>query len=121
MIKINSFFSLPVEEQRLGPVYSIANTYPERAEPVAGTLWCLVPPWGSVAALREGTIDQEQFITLYRQHVRQNWPAIKAWLDSLDPRDELYLCCWERTGFCHRVLVARLIRHFRPDLKVRLT
>jgi hypothetical protein len=42
-------------------------------------------------------------------------------MDDLRPSDELYLCCWEQVGFCHRYLVAKLIEKFRPDLKVRVT
>jgi len=121
MIKICSFFMLPIEEQRIGPVYSIANSYPRNVGQVHGKVKCLVPPRDAVKAYKNGDIDQAEFTARYREHVQKNWRAVKRWLDSLSPRDELYLCCWEAQGFCHRILVAKLIRHFRPDLKVRLT
>jgi len=121
MIKICSFFMLPIEEQRIGAVYSIANSYPRNVGKVHGKVKCLVPPRDAVKAYKNGDIDQAEFTTRYREHVQKNWRAVKRWLDSLSPRDEMYLCCWEAQGFCHRILVAKLIRHFRPDLKVRLT
>jgi uncharacterized protein YeaO (DUF488 family) len=121
MIKICSFFSLPIEDQRIGPVYSIANSYPRTVGQVAGQVKCLVPPWDAVKAFKNRQIDQAEFTARYRQHLTQHWPEVKQWLDSLQPGDEMYLCCWETQGFCHRILVARLIRHFRPDLQVRLT
>jgi hypothetical protein len=121
VIKICSFFSLPIEDQRIGPVYSIANSYPRNVGHVDGQVKCLVPPWDAVQAFKNGQIDQAGFTARYREHLKTNWPQVKAWLDSLQPGDELYLCCWEPAGFCHRILVARLIRRFRPDLTVRLT
>jgi len=57
---------------------------------------------------------------MYRQLMLERWPAVKRWLDSLDSND-VYLCCWERTGFCHRFLVAKLIRKFRPELEVKVS
>jgi len=43
MIKIMSFFSLPIEEQRIGKVWSIANSRPRGVRGVSGTIKCLVP------------------------------------------------------------------------------
>jgi len=121
MIKICSFSTLPIEEQRIGPVFSIANSYPRNVGKVHGKVKCLVPPWDAVKAYKNGQIDQEEFTACYREHIQKSWREVKKWLDSLSPRDEFYLCCWETESFCHRNLVAKLIRHFRPDLKVRLT
>jgi len=80
-----------------------------------------VPPWDAVKAYKNGQIGEAEFTARYREHLKQNWREVRRWLDSLSPRDELYLCCWEDSGFCHRILVAKLIQHFRPDLEVRLT
>jgi len=121
MIKICSFFCLPLEGQRIGPVYSIANSYPRNVGRVHGKVKCLVPPWDAVKAFKNGHISEAQFTTHYREHLKQNWRQVKKWLDALSLDDEFYLCCWEDEGFCHRILVAKLIRHFRPDLEVRLT
>ena len=121
MIKICSFFCLPIEEQRIGLVYSIANSYPRNVGRVAGKVKCLLPPRKDVKAFKNSQISEEEFTAHYREHLKKNWREVKRWLDSLQQSDEMYLCCWENQGFCHRILVAKLIRHFRPDLKVRLT
>ena len=121
MLKICSFFCLPIEEPRIGSVYSIANSHPRNVGKGNGKVKCLVPPWDAVKAYKNGQIDQEEFTARYREHLKKNWREVRRWLDALQPRDEMYLCCWETEGFCHRNLVAKLIRHFRPDLKVRLT
>ena len=121
MIKICSFFCLPIEEQRIGPVYSIANSYPRNVGRVAGKVKCLVPSKKAVKAFKNRQISEEEFTVRYREHLKKNWREVKRWLDSLQPTDEMYLACWETKGFCHRILVAKLIRHLRPDLEVRLT
>jgi hypothetical protein len=121
MIKICSFFSLPIEEQRIGPVFSIANSYPRNVGRVQGKIKCLVPKRVDVKAYKRHEIDEAEFTKRYRKLVVERWPDIKRWMDSLEVGDEMYLCCWERTGFCHRYLVARLVKKFRPDLEVRLT
>jgi len=86
-----------------------------------GKVKYLVPPWDAVKAFKNGHISEAQFTAHYREHLKQNWRQVKKWLDALSLDDEFYLCCWEDEGFCHRILVAKLIRHFRPDLEVRLT
>ena len=121
MIKICSFFCLPIEEQRIGPVYSLANSYPRKVGRVAGKVKCLVPPREIVEAFKRHQITEKEYTDCYREHIRRNWREVKRWLDGLTPGDEMYLCCWETKGFCHRILVAKLIRHLRPDLEVRLT
>jgi hypothetical protein len=121
MIKICSFFNLPIEEQRIGPVYSIANSYPRNQGRVEGKIKCLVPRWEDVKAFKEHQISEAEFINRYRDHIKRNWQAVKQWMDSLGPADELYLCCWEQEGFCHRYLVSKLLQKFRPDLEVRVT
>ena len=121
MIKICAFHCLPIEEQRIGPVYSIANSYPRNVGKVHGKIKCLVPEWKDVKAYKEHQISEEEFTKRYRKLIVERWSEVKRWMQSLDPADELYLCCWEQTGFCHRYLVARLLQKFRPDLKIRVT
>ena len=119
MIKVMSFFTLPIVDQRIGRVYSLALSMPTKVGPVAGTIQCLCPTWEMVKDYKARRISETEYTDQYRELVIERWSAIKQWMDSLDPRDEMYLCCWERTGFCHRYLVAKLIRKFRPDLEVR--
>jgi hypothetical protein len=121
MIKICSFFSLPIEEERIGAVLSIANSYPRTVKGVTGKVRCFVPEWKDVKAYKNGEISEEEFTNRYRRLVVERWAEVKRWMDDLEPGDEMYLCCWERVGFCHRYLVARLLQKFRPDLEVRVT
>lgn len=120
MIKICSYFHLPVERERVGPVYAISNSSPRNTRGVTGKLKFFVPPWEIVKQYKKDH-DHEAFTDAYRTYIAHNGGAILDWIDSLKADDELYLCCWERQGFCHRQLVAKLIKKFRPDLDVRLT
>jgi len=121
MIKICSFFCLPIEEQRIGQVFSLANSYPRNVGEVSGTVRCLVPSWSDVQAFKEHRISETEFTDRYRAQLKAQWQGIKKWMNSLTPDDEIYLCCWEKTGFCHRFLVAKMLRKHRPDLPVRVT
>jgi len=121
MIKIMSFFSLPIEEQRIGKVWSIANSRPRGVRGVSGTIKCLVPDWKLVTAYRNREIDEETFTEQYRALLTRRWPEVKRWMNGLSGTDELYLCCWEESGFCHRQLVAKMLRKHRPDLVIRLS
>jgi hypothetical protein len=119
MINICSFFQLPAQQQG-GKVHSLANSWPNGVK-VDGMILPLVPPWALVEEYKSGQLTEEGYTTRYRKHLVKNWPAVKRWLDSLDPNKDIYLCCWERTGFCHRFLVAKLIAKFRPDIELRVT
>lgn len=121
MIKICSFFCLPIEEQRIGPVYSLANSYPRKVGAVAGKVKCLVPPREIVTAFKHRQITEKEYTDCYREHLRRNWQEVKQWLDGLTLEDEMYLCCYERKGFCHRILVAKLIQKFRGDLELEVS
>ena len=121
MIKICSFFHLPIEEERIGPVYSIANTHPRQIGHVSARISCLMPDWKTVQDFRNHQISEEDFTNAYRTLIVRRWSHVKQWLDQLSLDDEMYLCCWEKEGFCHRYLVAKLVKHFRPDLEVRVT
>jgi hypothetical protein len=121
MIKVMSFFSLPIVEQRIGKVYSLALSFPRREGPVAGTVRCLCPTWDMVRAYKRREISEQQYTVQYRRLIIERWSEVEKWLASLSPRDEIYLCCWEKTGFCHRYLVAKLIRKFRSDLEVKVS
>jgi len=60
-------------------------------------------------------IDEAEYTERYRGQIKQSWKQVKAWLDSLNPKEDITLLCWEKTGFCHRNLVAKLVKHYRPD------
>jgi hypothetical protein len=121
MIKICSFFSLPIVDERIGKVYSLALSFPKNIGPVAGTVRCLCPTWDIVRAYKARQITEEEYTAKYHDLMVARWPQVIRWLRSLQSDQDIYLCCWERTGFCHRYLVAKLIRKFRPDLEVRVS
>lgn len=56
------------------------------------------------------------YTSIYREHIRDNYPKIKEYVLSLDStKDETWLC-WERAGeFCHRNLAIEIVRSLRPD------
>ena len=118
MIRIQCFASLPLSRVRAGKVYSLALSHPRNVG-VYRSISCLAPTWPMVKGFKDHQINEAEYTDQYRKLLVRRWPAVKRWLDSLDSKD-VYLCCWERTGFCHRYLVAKLIRKFRPELEVRV-
>lgn len=47
------------------------------------------------------------------------WAEVKAWLRSLSAEQDITLLCYCREGdFCHRHLLADLIRKYRPDILI---
>lgn len=121
MIKICSFFELPIEKERIGKVLSIANSHPRNVGKIDGQVKCLMPEWEDVVAFKRHQISEEEFVKRYRELIVSRWSEVKSWMMSLGVEDELYLCCWEREGFCHRYLVAKMLKKFRSDLKIRVT
>jgi hypothetical protein len=119
MIRITCFGALPYKRFRRGPVYSIALTHPKNVG-VDGIVEVLRPTWDMVRGFQQRQISEEEYTAMYRKLMVERWPAVKRWLDSLDSSD-LYLCCWEPTGFCHRYLVAKMIRKHRPELEVKVS
>lgn len=119
MIKIQSFASLPWGRARSGKVYSLALGYPNNLG-VRNRVSCLAPTWKLVRAYKKRQIDEAEYTAQYRLLIKRRWSAVKRWLDSLDANCDMYLCCWERTGFCHRFLVAKLIAKYRPDIQLRI-
>ena len=88
---------------------------------VQGKVDCLVPTWEMVRAYKAGRLSQADYVEQYRDLLAERWAHVTAWLDSLDADQDLTLCCWEPAGrFCHRQLVALLVRRHRPDIDVIL-
>jgi len=119
MITIAAFGNLPLVKFRRGPVYSIALSHPSNVG-VHATVNCLTPTWDMVRDYKARRISEAEYTAKYRKLMVKRWPAVKRWLDSLGDQD-MYLCCWETTGFCHRFLVSKLIKKFRPELEVRVS
>jgi len=63
----------------------------------------LAPPKDLVLAYKEGSMPEEVYEAIYRGEVLSKLtPAII----EADLLDESILLCWERSGFCHRHIVA---------------
>ena len=79
----------------------------------------LIPDWTAVKAFRGGEIDQAEFEARYRARLDRDRDQLEEWVAALTPDADLTLLCHEREGqFCHRQLVAGLVRERRPDVAV---
>ena len=53
--------------------------------------------------------------------LEERWGEVSDWLSGLSAAQDMTLLCHEREGeFCHRKLVAQLVRKHRPDIQVEL-
>ncbi len=116
MITVSSFSA--AKARRATTVYSIALSHPKNVG-VRGMVQCLMPTWGMVKGFKRGSISEAEYTARYGKLIVARWSEVKRWLDSLNGNE--YLCCWCITGFCHRYLVAKLIRKYRSDLEVKLS
>jgi hypothetical protein len=99
---------------------SISLSVPAWASP-AGSVPCLAPTWAMVRGYNAARLSQADYVDQYRDLLAERWADVQVWLDSLDPEQDVTLCCWEPAGhFCHRQLVALLVRRHRPDIDVIL-
>ena len=86
-----------------------------------GEVRCLIPDWDLVKAHRAGNISQSEVFSSYERGLESQWDRVTEWLSSLTPDEDVTLLCHEREGeFCHRQLVAELVRKHRPDIQVDL-
>lgn len=130
MIYTASYFE---ENRHHGRLISISRSEPKGIR-IDGKLDFLVPSIELLRDWKKNLIDVEGYIARYREEVRQNWAAVKAWIESLDPAEDQTLLCWERsrieknlkhwqqTGqwsegrpFCHRNLAIKIVERYRPD------
>lgn len=86
---------------------------------VTATVDCLVPQWNMVTAYRYKGMSEQEYTRLYFKLLSDRWEAVRPWLKSLDPAEDITLLCWCREGqFCHRKLISRVIGRYRPDITV---
>ena len=86
-----------------------------------GEVRCLIPPWELVKAYRSGRVSRDEYTGVYYSLLGERWEEVAGWLDSLTTDEDLTLLCHEREGlFCHRWLVAALVKKHRPDIPVDL-
>ena len=95
---------------------AISRTVP-RGFKVDGSLLFLAPNSDLLNDWKAQKIDEAGYIQQYREQTKGNWGEVKAWLDKLNAKQRLtLLCCCETAGsFCHRALIAKLVKKYRPD------
>lgn len=98
-----------------GRLLAISQTIPKGFR-VDGRLDFLAPSKSLLADWKAENITQEQYIERYRAQIRESWQEVKEWLDSLSSKSDVTLLCWEKKeSFCHRNLIAKLIKKHRPE------
>lgn len=85
------------------PHYSIANSMPKNIS--METIHELVPPWDLVVAYKRKDINEDEYSAIYTEQLEEL--GIDAIL-GLVP-DNTVVCCWEKTGFCHRHVLAEYL------------
>jgi len=95
---------------------AISRTVP-RGFKVDGSLLFLAPNSDLLNDWKVQKIDEAGYIQQYREQIKENWGEVKAWLDKLNAKQQLtLLCCCETAGsFCHRALIAKLVKKYRPN------
>ena len=129
MIYTASYFE---RNRHHGLLISISRSVPQGFQ-VDGRLEFFIPSADLLRDWKSNRLDEQGYTNRYREQVRSNFKAIKAWLSTLDPKEDMTLLCWERSGidetlrrweqtgewreqkpFCHRNLVIKLVQKFRP-------
>lgn len=60
-----------------------------------------------------------QYTKEYFSLLLSRWAEINTWLLSLSAEQDITLLCYCREGdFCHRHLIAQLVRKYRPDIPI---
>lgn len=86
-----------------------------------GVVPCLIPDWSLVKAFRAGKITKEEYSEVYLSGLQEKWDEVFTWLNSLGNDKDITLLCHEREGvFCHRILVAEIVKKHRPDIQLAL-
>lgn len=89
----------------------------------------MYPEWWMVKGHKAGTVSDQEYKDAYREllmgklvngvHVNSRQVQIKAWMDNLKVDEDLTLLCYCKEGaFCHRRILASMIRFYRPDIEV---
>lgn len=87
---------------------------------VTATVDCLVPlKEEMVWAYRYKGMSEQEYTRLYFKLLSDRWEAVRPWLKSLEPAEDITLLCFCREGqFCHRKLIGRVINRYRPDITI---
>lgn len=64
-------------------------------------------------------ISDTQYRRGYTALLRQRGEAVRAWYESLQTSEDITLLCFCPEGkFCHRHIIAEMLRARRPDLEI---
>lgn len=78
----------------------------------------LMPPWPLVAAIKDGSITQEEYVTAYKHAVLDHLDPHEVAKELTERGEDTVLLCWEKAGdFCHRQLIAQWL--FEAGYEVR--
>jgi len=116
-----------------GKLLSISRSIPQGFQ-VEGRLEFFIPIADLLQDWKKQRIGKVEYTDRYREQIKANLKTIQAWLSDLDPKEDMTLLCWERSGkdrtlvssqgksqlneeqpFCHRNLVIKLVYRFRLD------
>lgn len=103
-------------EHQHGVLISISRSVPKGFK-VDGALEFLAPNAQLLSDWFGKSIDETAYCERYRSQLKQSWQQVSSWLNNLNTKTTVTLLCWEPKGaFCHRNLVALLVRKHRPDV-----
>ncbi len=98
-----------------GQLIAISQTIPKGVR-VDSRLEFLAPSKSLLADCQAEKITQDQYIERYRVQIKESWKQVKSWLNTLSCTDDSTLVCWEKKGsFCHRNLIAKLVKRHHPE------
>lgn len=99
-----------------GKLISISRSVPKGFK-VDGKLEFLAPNAQLLSLWKDKSIDETTYCQRYRLQLKESWQQVSSWLTSLDGSATMTLLCYEPSGaFCHRNLVALLVKKHRPDV-----
>jgi len=112
MIYTASYFQ---KENHHGKLVPISRTVPKGFS-TKDSLSFFIPSSLLLKDWKAGALTQEQYINRYREEIRVNLPQIREWVNSLDPKENLTLLCWEKAGeICNRNFIVKFVERDRPD------
>lgn len=117
MIYTASYFA---PQHHHGELISISNSIPKGIS-VSESLGFFKPSRELLGWWKESRKDEAawaEYTSRFWALLAERKETILNWIDSLGSRPDrdITLCCWEAEGeYCHRNLVARLLRKHKPD------
>lgn len=117
-----------------GTYYNIARSkfMPTKKEPYYPQITCLAPLLCMVQDHQVGLLDDELYIARYKELMRERTKELAKLFRSLKPEEnQVWLCfckeyetetheMYEIKKFCHRHLVAGMLRKYRPDIPIEV-